>query len=401
MLFALLLVPGIAANAAAPVRPLAAVEAYLEDQQNELRRRLQDYNQAKRLAKSPEGHWDIRTYHPKIDRLDGNKVFLIINYEVGRLGWQPTTAVQLFELEWRDGALAFLAHKAAPRGERRGGGWIGDATEKGCTPNYYAPRPCLDVVRRWTEFTTFNDLAMNPESAAIFQAYAQDDGIMGDRLLARSRGLPDPTGESVFQVQRQIDELNLRQYQRNPKNPCSLNPYGTKPCPEILQKFKSFARRHGLPADRTAGLMFESYAQGDYRKADVLYAYAKDLPVPAYGYTATGIGRDVALAGLRPPNEGEAGACTLNPYDPKPCPESVQAWRSFAARYDLQDNAANAKIFQSYAEGEQRTGDRLFAQAKGVALDELLKAAGVPSSGLVIEVYPGRKQKLDRVLTGT
>lgn len=390
----------MARAATEPVKTFAEVEAYLTQQRHELRRRLHRYNEQARVTRSADGHWYVESLFWKIERLEGDRVFLVIDFEVGRPGWSKTRTAKLFEMQWRAGDLAFVGHGPAPKRRGKASGWLGD-TGKRCTPNYYAPKPCIDTVRRWTEFAEFNGLPMNPESAAIFQAYAQHDTVMGDRLMARARGLPEPTERSAFGLQAEVDAMDLQQYQQNPENPCDLSPYGPKPCAEVVQRFKRFARKHGLPLSRSTGAMFEAYGRGNFVKADVLYAFAKGLPVPSYGYVPTGIGRDAALAGLRLPSENEAGACEPNPYAPKPCLESIEAWRDFAARYGLEDNAANAKAFQAYAEGDLKTGDRLFAMAKGVALDELLKAAGVETPGLVIEVYPGRRQRMDRRHAGT
>ena len=395
LLLALVCLTPAGRTAAPPVKSLESVEAYLEANREALREGLKRYNQKFRIATSPEGHWDIDSMFWKIERLDGDRVFLVVRFEVGRQGWYQAQAEGLFELQWSGDALAFVGHGAVPRTARRGAGWVGNADAKpGCTPNYYAPNPCVDIARRWTEFAEFNGLALDPQSAAIFQAYAENDNVTGDRLLARARGRPDPTTSSVFGLQAEVAGMDLRSVQAASDNPCDLDPFGPRPCMKMLPKFRRFAQRHGLPLNRSTGRMFEAYAYGDFVQADVLYAYAKDLPVPAYGYRPTGIGRDPAFASLRRPKEGEAGACSPNPYAPKPCPESVAAWRSFAARYELADDITNARIFQAYAEGELKTGDRLFASAKGVALDQLHEAAGVPSGGLVIEVYPGQRQRM-------
>ncbi len=364
------------------------LEAYLEENRPDLRRKLRRYNEANRLTISQDGHTDIDSMLWKIERLDGDRVFLVIVYDVGKRGWNKSRGAQLFELVWRDGELAFVGHSPPPRGAGITGGWLGESGR--CIDNYYAPTPCPGTLRRWSEFAEFHGLPMTPETAAVFQAYRQHDVTTGDRLLARARGEPDPTGESVFPLQAEIQALDPRRYEGPPDNPCSIDPYGPRPCVELLPKFKEFAERHGLPPNRATGKMFEAYAFNDFPKADTLYALAKNLPVPKYGYVSTGIGRDAALAGMRMPQDGEAGGCSFNPYDPKPCLESLQAWRDFAARYELEDNAANASIFAAYAEGDLKAGDRLFASAKGVALDQLLEASGLAPKGLVIEVYPSR-----------
>jgi len=127
--------------------------------------------------------------------------------------------------------------------------------------------------------------------------------------------------------------------------------------------------------------MFEAYAHGDFKRADVIYALAKGLPVPAYGYIPTGIAAEIAALGLERPSEqsNPDHACENNPYASKPCLNSLQVWRDFAERYQLEDNPDNARLFQAYSEGDYRLGDQLMAEAKGVSLEQLHEAAGVPS----------------------
>jgi hypothetical protein len=255
-------------------------------------------------------------------------------------------------------------------------------------------------VRRWREFTAFHDLEMTPETAAIFQAYKHHDVETGNRLMARARGLPVPSGESVFGLQSEVSAMSLGRFQRNPDNPCDLNPYGTRPCPEIFKVYRAFLERHGLPDDQRSAAMLKSYADGDFRRADVIYALAKGLDVPAYGYIPSGLAADVASLNLGR-FQNPRNPCDLTPYGPRPCLEVVSLWRDFAERYGLADSDQHARVFQAYAEGDYRAADQLFAQAKGVSLEQFLEASGVPTKGLVIEVYPGRKQLLLRGVTGS
>ena len=389
-----------------PVMPADDLEAYLKSNEGELREQLQSYNRRVIKLSSTNDTWNIGSLFWDVEEVIGDRVLLVIRYGVGRAYWEVRRNAALFELRWKDDALEIVGHGPVPKSASGRTGWIGDADAgirgKRCVYNYYAPRPCIDTVRRWTEFAAFNDLPLNQETAVIFQAYRHNATTMGDRLLARFRGEPDPTGESDFDLQAEVDAMDLRRYQETSEVACDLNPYGPRPCAEIVRKFKSFARRHDLPVNRSTGAMFEAYVNGDFRRADTLYAFAKGLPVPAYGYVPTGIARDSALAALRDTSAGaEIDSCTHNPYDTKPCLDSTQHWRDFAARYQLEDNAQNARIFAAYADGQMKLGDRLFAQAKGVSLDQLLEAAGVPAEGLVIEVYPGRRQQMRMGITGS
>lgn len=374
-----------------PEEDRAKVGAYLESNERDFGLRLAAYNRKHRIAISNDPLPKLRTFDWKITRIEGDQVTLGINFVVGN-DWNPANGRALFDLEWRDGNLVFRRHRPWKKDPPKDGGVLADSTERGCIYNYYSHRPCIDTIRKWREFAEFNDLELNPQSAQIFQAYKHDQFTTGDRLLARARGLPDPTGETVFGLQSEITALNLRQYQLNDERPCDLNPFGPKPCPQIARLFRDFAARHGLKLDRRTGNMFEAYANGDFRKADVIYALAKNLPVPAYGYIPTGIADDTAIAALLArPTPTTKIECENNPYRTRPCPGALRAWQEFAERYGLEDNAGNAQIFQAYTEGEFREADQLFAQAKGVSIEQLHEAAGVPSKGLVIEVYPGAK----------
>jgi hypothetical protein len=363
-----------------------------------LQKKVGAYNKCSRIAVDANGHWNAKITDWRIESVEGDRVFAAINFEVGT--WSPTPGAALFELQWRDGALEIVGHGRMPTAVAGGSRVLGYDDDAGCVYNYYAARPCLDTLRRWQDFTDFHGLEMSPETAVIFQAYKHNDVATGDRLMARARGLPAPGGDSVFGLQQEVTALKLGRFQRSLKNPCDLNPYGTRPCPEIFKHYRDFIARHELPDDKRSAAMLEAYSSGDFRRADVIYAMAKGLDVPAYGYIPTGLAREVAALNLSR-FQNFNNPCDLSPYAPRPCIEVLQEWRDFAGRYALEDNADNARIFAAYAEGDYRVADQLFAQAKGVSLEQLHEAAGVPTKGLVIEVYPGRKQLLQRGITGS
>lgn len=376
----------------------ADAERYFNDRIRDLQKNLSAYNKRAGIAVHRDSHWEAKIIRWHIESVEGNRVFAAINFEVGRWGPQPGSA--LFELQWRGDNLEIVGHGAMPKSVASGSQVLGYDDDAGCVYNYYAARPCLDTMRRWRDFTEFHGLEMTPETAVIFQAYKHNDVATGDRLMAQARGLPAPDGDSAFGLQREVTALKLGRYRRNLENPCDLNPYGTRPCPEIFKHYRDFIARHDLPDDKRSAAMLEAYSNGDFRQADVAYALAKGLDVPAYGYIPTGLAREVATLNLSR-YQNFNNPCDLSPYGARPCLEVLQLWQDFAARYALEDSADNARIFAAYAEGDYRVADQLFAQAKGVSLEQLHEAAGVPTKGLVIEVYPGRKQLLLRGITGS
>jgi len=187
------------------------VENYLESNEHSFGQRLAAYNRRHRITISNDPLPKLRTFDWVITKIEGDQITLGINFMVGN-DWNPASGRALFDLEWRDGELVFKSHRTWKKDVPAGGGMLADSTDRGCIYNYYTHRPCIDTLRKWREFTEFNDLPMNPQSAQIFQAYKHSEFTTGDRLLARARGQPDPTGETVFGLQAEITALNLRQY---------------------------------------------------------------------------------------------------------------------------------------------------------------------------------------------
>lgn len=378
---------GGAVAADAPLHSQSVVEDYLSNRPDVLNEQLEDYNRRHGLVRSLNGSANLLNAFWTLRRFDGDRVYLLGRYEVGQGTWDHQFGRFLFEFRWRDGDLELIGHDADRMVQDQG--VTGEVDSKGCTDNYYAPNPCLGTVKRWTEFSRLYGLPLDRNSATIFQAFAQQDFRTGEKLLAAALGEPSPATESVYPLQAQVDALDLGRFQRNMENPCDLNAFGPKPCPQIERIYERFIRRHGLPETAATARMFAAYAGGNFRAGDTLYALAKGLPRPNYEEPTAGIGRDAALAGLKQPPASEAGGCSLNPYAARPCLASVAAWRKFRERYRLPDDAESARIFEAYATGDFAEGDQLFAEAKGVSLVQLLEAAGVSTGRLIIEVYPG------------
>ena len=396
-----LLAPAV--QAAAPetaALTLEQAEAEFDDRLRQTQKRLSLYNKTHEIATHRDRHWNAKIMKWKVERVAGDRVYVSINFEIGR--WGPKSGSALFHLQWTADGFQFVGHGPMPKRDDVPG-VLATSQERGCIYNYFATRPCTDTVRLWQEFTEVHGLEMDGDSAKILQAYKHHDFDTGDRLMARARGLPPPQGRSVFALQDEVAALDLGRYQRNPEQPCDFSPYGPRPCPEVLPIFEDFMARHGLESDRRSAAMFESFANGDFRRADTIYALAKGYPVPAYGYIPTGIAREVAerWMELDRMNKGPETPCDYNPYGTRPCVEMVALWHDFAERYQLADTKETANILQAYAEGDYKQADQLFAQAKGISLDLLLEAAGVPTDDLVIEVYPGRKQLLQLKQTGS
>ena len=385
-----LLLFGLFAPAAALELPQdkAAFEAYFDANERDFLQHLGDYNDTYRLAPNKGGPTKVANLTWKFHEVRGDRLFLIIYFDSSTEWWHAQSYRGLFELKEQGGRLEIASHGPVPRDGTRSGGFLGDQG-RGCVYNIYATKPCVDAKRLLNEFAKVHGLQVSPDTAAILQAYKHHDKSVGDRLMARARGLPAPASTSAFALHDEVRIMNLGGTLVGTEVGCDLDPYGARPCPDVLKRFNSFVARHGLPNNRRIANMFKSYAQGDFQTADAIYARSKGLPVPAYAYRASALSDEIASAGLSDINKGaETDPCSHNPYAIRPCLDSARQWSEFAARYQLADTVENARIFQSYAEGDDRKGDQLFASAKGVTLEQFLAAAGVPTERFVVEIYP-------------
>lgn len=384
-----------------PLRSMAETKAYIEENETDLWYSLRKYNEANQVVKHLHwvDAWNVQVYGWEVRRVAGDRAYVAIEYGVGTTT-RKTLANVLFEMRWVGDDLSFADHEVITNRAK-----VFSAQDSGddeCTFNYYSPRPCIEVMRKWREFVEIHDLPLDEESAAILQAYKQLEYDRGDRLMAAVKGIERPSESSVFALQDEVAAMNLSGASGDIE--CNWNPYGPKPCAEAVRLFREFAKRHDLEADEATANMFEAYADGNFRKADVIYALAKDLPVPAYGHVPSVAGRDVAADWHRTnrmKTDERTEKCEINPHGYKPCEGVVRMWRDFAARYELEDNPDNGRIFIQYVEGNYEIGDTHLAKAKGVSLETLMEASGVPVRGLTIEVYPGWRQKLRNLLFGT
>lgn len=63
-------------------------------------------------------------------------------------------------------------------------------TEVGeCQNNYYANMPCLEAVQAWRLFAEEHGLELNRQSADMFEAYVEEDPVLGDKLYAAAKGI--------------------------------------------------------------------------------------------------------------------------------------------------------------------------------------------------------------------
>jgi hypothetical protein len=58
-----------------------------------------------------------------------------------------------------------------------------------CVHNYYDARPCLSSIKKWRAWADYHGLERDHQSAAVFQAYAEYNYTVGDKLFAALKGV--------------------------------------------------------------------------------------------------------------------------------------------------------------------------------------------------------------------
>jgi len=158
---------------------------------------------------------------------------------------------------------------------------------------------------------------------------------------------------------------------------CTRDITSPNPCPQLKKILVDIIEKHDLPEDAATADMLKAYADGDYRKADRLYAAARGYALPEELQDRASSGAGAAIAGLGVAKEEKGGtSCTNDLYGAKPCLQAVQAFERFAAERGLGKSRETVAMFYAYVEGDQETGDRLYAAAtgasEGIARNEVL-----------------------------
>lgn len=227
-----------------------------------------------------------------------------------------------------------------------------------CDPGPFDASPCEEAVRAWNTWTERNKLPQNSTAAAAFKAYVLQDYKNADRHYAVLMG---HTTEAYQDVARRVQALGLRPYDGR-KESCENNYFSANPCNEAVRLWKDWAAEHDLPLTYRSAGIFQAYAEGDETRGHIQFALAKGHPVPEF---YEGPGNRVIELGLRP-FSGRDQACENNYFAANPCPKAIRLWKQWAAQEGLELNYQSAATFQAYASHDFRTGDRLYARAKGL-----------------------------------
>lgn len=149
---------------------------------------------------------------------------------------------------------------------------------------------------------------------------------------------------------------------------CTRDIASPKPCPELKHILDEIIEKNGLPAGLQTAEMLKAYADGNYRKADRLYAAARGyaLPEELQDPVASTVGGEVAALGVVR-EEKQDTSCTNDLYGAKPCLKAMQAFEQFARERGLAKSPETVAMFYAYVEGDQVTGDRLYASVTGTA----------------------------------
>ena len=180
-------------------------------------------------------------------------------------------------------------------------------------------------------------------------------------------GEPLVPNDSYFpDIAREFAEFNLdKAYD---ERDCVHNYHSPQVCVESIPLFFQFAEREGLPISVDTAYMFNAFVRGEYARTDRLYARAKGYTLPTYAGVGTEVAELVQVALGKHYGEKDVWEdnCKFNYYRPNLCPGTIEIWREFTERHGLGLSRVSARMFQAYARGNYRRGDRLFRAAKGI-----------------------------------
>jgi len=269
-----------------------------------------------------------------------------------------------------------------------------DGRKESCENNYFSANPCKKAVRLWKEWAAKNGLPLDYHSAGVFQAYLRGDTRQGHIQYALARGYPPPDiyegpGNGVL-------ALGLRSYDGRDRT-CENNYFAPNPCPRAIRLWKEWAAQHELELSYQSAAIFQAYVNRDFRTGDRLYGIAKGEATGQPEYAGPGL--DVVTLGIQPwdparPQQSIKEGCRVNPFAIDPCGGHLgRVVREWAERNGLPFDGATAAVFEAYNNYDFERGDRLYASAKGITVEELMREYRGPSeeelqNRLVIDVYP-------------
>ncbi len=244
-----------------------------------------------------------------------------------------------------------------------------DGRTLSCAHNYYGQNPCLSSISLWRDFADRHQLKRDRVSAKIFQAYIRRDYRLGDRLYARMKGYELPPHGGYEGPGLEVLAFDLDP-DSNQEHGCENNLFSDFPCKQSAQAWETFSKKHGLPQNREGGAVFQAYINGDFVRGDRLYASLTGRRTQ-FEIVHSGIGNEVMALNMGV-STSERDACDIDPFGFNPCNGATRVLRNFAKKYGLEANRTAGKLLQAYANGDLERGDRLYASAKGIAVDMLL-----------------------------
>ena len=150
--------------------------------------------------------------------------------------------------------------------------------ERGCENNPYSEFPCRQAQEAWEAFAAKHGLPLNRQGGAVFQAYVNGDFVKGDRLYAALTGKHTQYEIVHSGIGSEILALGIG-VSTSERDACDVDPFAFNPCNGALRILREFAAKHGLEVSRDTGKLLAQYADGEYERADKLYASAKGITV--------------------------------------------------------------------------------------------------------------------------
>ncbi len=165
-----------------------------------------------------------------------------------------------------------VASSVSKLGVRRSAG-----SDTACSNDPLSAKPCPGAVTAWKRFAKEHGLALNQQTARMFEHYVEGRTQKADKLYASAAKVQEkpPANE----LEAEVRTFGVKRRSGLEVGECSNNYYAINPCLEAVQAWRQFARKHGLELNRQSADLFEAYVEGDPVTGDKLYAAAKGISI--------------------------------------------------------------------------------------------------------------------------
>lgn len=152
-----------------------------------------------------------------------------------------------------------------------------EGRDTACSNDPLSAKPCPKAVSAWKAFAREHGLALNAQSARMFEHYVEGRTREADKLFASAKKNQEP--QPANELAAEVRTYGVKRRSGMEVGECENNYYAVNPCLEAVQAWRHFARKHGLDLNKQSADLFEAYIENDPVQGDKLYAAAKGISI--------------------------------------------------------------------------------------------------------------------------